>query len=88
MDFANLFGAGELRAVLEVRKHRMGEEIEALDPNRIQSASTEELTKYFYEKHRFEPVKVRRADAVLDNPPGEVTIDARRVPAWRTEGRT
>lgn len=80
MDFGNLFGAGELRAVLEVRTHRMVQEIETLDPNRLQSASTEELTQYFFQKHRFEPVKVRRADAVLDNPPEEVTMDARHVP--------
>jgi len=76
----NLFASGELRLVFEVRTREMVTEIESYSANRLQSASTEDLTKYFYEKYMFEQLVLNRKAAELDDPPEEVQADARLFP--------
>ncbi len=76
----NLFASGELRAVFDVLARKMVDEIDAYDANRLQSASTQELTQYFYEKYMLERLDLKRKDAELENPPVEVQADARFFP--------
>src|SRR2546426_4783758 len=77
---ARLFQDGDLRAFLEERKRRMEQEIESFDRNRILSGSMDDLTKYFYEGFRLDPVRLLTEKEELDDPPQEVMVDARNVP--------
>jgi hypothetical protein len=79
-DRERLFQDGDLRAVLEQRRLRMLQEIDRFDPSRLQSATTEELTEYFYERYLLHLPFVLRDAAELDDPPQEVQIPAEHFP--------
>src|SRR5882724_2858221 len=75
-----LFPDVDLRSFLAERKSRMEQEIDGFDRNRILSASTAELTSYFYERYCIDPVHLAKDGMRLDDPPQEVMVDERNVP--------
>ncbi len=55
-------------------------EIGQFDANRLQSATTEDLTKHFYERYLLHAARVLRDEGELDSPAEEVQIDAAHFP--------
>jgi hypothetical protein len=55
-DSGYLFASYDLRAVFEAQRHKMREEVDSLEPNRLLNTSPADLAKYLVEKYSIEPL--------------------------------